>query len=370
MPPIGVVGKILSPVIDATERIELMVEDAEPLVIRVTATCRNAEDVKVVEQTLQSSIVLLRNIVAAQKAGLAMGAARNAPGAAVDRQAVQQGLAIYDRAAAILNSVEMTSSGPVLTVTARVEDAGTAIADVLAPAILAAREAAGRAVSTNNMQQLALAVHLYADSQGSLPPAVVYGKSVDPALNPTGNEAPPVPRSWRVELLPYLEQRELYKQYRLDQPWDSEANLKVLAQMPDIFRAPEDSPGSTNTSYFAIAGPGTVFAGREGTKFTEITDGTSNTLLFAEAKRPIPWTKPQDIDYDPDQALPPLGGWRENNFIAAMCDGSVHLLTPSTSADFLKRWIEKADGEQTPSPWELQNPDSATPTDVPPAVAP
>jgi hypothetical protein len=76
--------------------------------------------------------------------------------------------------------------------------------------------------------------------------------------------------------------------------------------------------------------------------------------MFVEAKRPIPWTKPQDITYDPDQGLPAFGGWRPAAILLGMCDGSVHAVAPTVPADMLKRWITMSDGEPVQSPWELQ----------------
>jgi beta-lactamase regulating signal transducer with metallopeptidase domain len=353
IPRNGVVQQMLAPILDATERVVVIVEDAEPLVIRATAACRTAEDVKLVDQTLQSLIVLARNVVAAQKAALPMQAAQGVPAGSPGASAVEPATKLLDALVAMLNTVELTSEGPVLTATARIDNSATLLA--LGPAINAAREAARRTQSSNNLKQIALAALMYADKVGALPPAVVYGKSADPALNSTGDDAGNVPRSWRVELMPFVGHAELYKQYRLDQPWDSEANRKVLAQMPDVFRAPEDAPGSTNASYFALTGPGTVFDGREGTKFTEIRDGSSQTLLFVEAKRPIPWTKPEDIAYDPDGALPPLGGWRAANFVIAMCDGSVPLFGTPVDEKLLKALIGIADGQAVQLPRALPN---------------
>ena len=155
----------------------------------------------------------------------------------------------------------------------------------------------------NNLKQLMLAMHNYHDVNQHFPPAVVMG--------PDGK----TPHSWRVELLAYLGpdgvswQRNvaLFKQYRLNEPWDSENNKKVLARMPDAFRSPYGDPNSTATGYFALVGPGTVFEGPKGVRLIDITDGTSNTLAIVEAKRNIPWTKPEDIPFDADKGLPGVG---------------------------------------------------------------
>src|SRR5205807_9229857 len=157
-------------------------------------------------------------------------------------------------------------------------------------------EAARRTQATNNLKQLALAMHNYADVNQSFPPAVLYG--------PDGK----TPYSWRVALLPYLEQAPLYELYKKDEPWDSAHNKQLLARMPPVFRDPSDAADSTYSSYYAITGPSTIFFGKEGAKFSQILDGTSNTLMFVEAKRDIPWTKPEDIPYTADKVpvkIPP-----------------------------------------------------------------
>ncbi len=177
----------------------------------------------------------------------------------------------------------------------------------------------------------ALAMHNYHDVHGHFPPAVIMG--------PDGK----TPHSWRVELLPLLDQQTLYEQYQQNESWDSPANKKVLAQIPDVFRSPYDDPKSTNSGYYALVGTGTLFEGTKGIKIAEITDGTSNTLMFVAAKRNIPWTKPEDISFHPDQPLPALGGFVEGQFRAAMCDGSVHLFDTNEVKDRLKWLIMRND---------------------------
>jgi len=165
----------------------------------------------------------------------------------------------------------------------------------------------------NNLKQLALAMHNYHDVHKHFPPAVVIG--------PDGK----TPHSWRVELLPFLEEQRLYDQYRQNEPWDSPHNKLILRQMPSVFRSPFADEKSTSSSYYALVGRGTVFEGPEGVRIEHIFDGTSRTLMFVEAKRDIPWTKPADIDFDPDKPVPQLGGFVKGRFAAACADGSAHV---------------------------------------------
>jgi prepilin-type processing-associated H-X9-DG protein len=205
-----------------------------------------------------------------------------------------------------------------------------------APAMNPLSQEEFRVRTVNHLKQLALAMHNYHDKHGHFPPAAPLG--------PDGK----TPHSWRIELLPYLEEQALYNQYRMDEPWDSENNRKVLTRMPEVFNSPshnarpfDDAP--TTSGYYVLVGRGTVFEGREGVRIRDIIDGTSNTLMIVEAKRDIPWTKPEDIPFDPKKPLPELGGFVKGQFTAALADGSVHVLGSEKAKDVLKLLIMRDD---------------------------
>jgi Protein of unknown function (DUF1559) len=196
------------------------------------------------------------------------------------------------------------------------------------------QEAAGlEHESQNKLKQLVLAMHNYHDVHGHFPPASVMG--------PDGK----TPHSWRVELLPFLDEMKLYNQYRLNEPWDNPHNKLVLRQMPDVFRSPFADEKSTNSGYFAFVGRGTIFEGTKGIPIQEITDGTSRTLMFVEAKRDIPWTRPADIPFDPDKPVPQIGGFVKGHFAAACSDGSCRIFHfDRFKGDELKWAIMRNDG--------------------------
>ncbi len=89
----------------------------------------------------------------------------------------------------------------------------------------AAKLARDMALSRLNLKKLALAMQNYADTFGHLPLAakVKNGKAL---------------LSWRVELLPYLGEQELYNQFKREEPWDSPHNKKLLSKMPAVFAPP------------------------------------------------------------------------------------------------------------------------------------
>jgi hypothetical protein len=191
---------------------------------------------------------------------------------------------------------------------------------LLLPAVQAAREAGRRAQSSNNLKQIALAVHNYHDTYNRLPRQAIYDKAGKKKL-----------LSWRVQLLPFMEQKALYDKFKLDEPWDSEHNKKLIPLMPAVFKNPNRPADDYKTTYLAPVGKGTIFgAGRELT-FGSITDGTSNTLLFVEANndKAVIWTQPDDLEVSEKDPLAGLGGVRPQVFLAARGDASVTALRTS-----------------------------------------
>ena len=188
---------------------------------------------------------------------------------------------------------------------------------LLLPAVQAARGAARRSSSLNNMKQLALAVHNYHDVYNALPPAVVTDADGVPLY------------SGRVLLLPFLEQSHVFDQWDKSQPWDSEANKPLAQMMIPTFRDPADTGPPNQTSYLFVTGTGTMFEVGQKLDFSKITDGTSNTLMFVEVKNSgTSWAQPGDFDADRFQTLP-AGNHRAGNNVA-FADGSVRSLPANT----------------------------------------
>jgi hypothetical protein len=196
----------------------------------------------------------------------------------------------------------------------------------------------------NNLKQIALAMHNYHDQHGYFPPAVIYSKDGKKPLY-----------SWRVALLPYLEQDALYKQFKLDEPWNSAHNLKLLSQMPKVYAVP-GRPSGPQTHYQVFVTPipkgapippdGAPFADDRKVRIVDITDGTSNTIMIAEAARAVNWTEPVDINFNPKGSLPALGVQPGSpTFNVAMFDGTVRALKRTISPQTLKAAISSRGGE-------------------------
>jgi prepilin-type processing-associated H-X9-DG protein len=212
-------------------------------------------------------------------------------------------------------------------------------------------------VSQNNLHQIGIAMHNYAaNHDGRLPPAA----SRDPEGRPL--------LSWRVLLLPYIEDGEQYEQFHLDEPWDSPHNLALLPKMPRTYKAPADAfPGNVpyTTFYQAFTGPDTAFELSTGPRLLDdFPKSTSVTILVVEASEAVPWTKPQDIEYDPDKPLPKLGGVftgpgrfrllpssRRKGANVLMADGSARFVDASTP-ELAWRWaISRTTRQPMPSEW-------------------
>jgi hypothetical protein len=214
----------------------------------------------------------------------------------------------------------------------------------LVPAIGSARGASARSQSMNNLKMVGLAMHNYHAANHALPPAYTVDNAGKPLL------------SWRVLILPYIYTNEqaLYESFHLDEPWDSVHNRQLLEKMPPWYRSPGSRLPPGMTRYLTVRGPNTVFPGKEKTSFADIPDGTSGTIMAVEAgeEAAVPWTKPDDFAFDPDDPAAGLFGPRDG-CIALFCDGSVRFLSKAIDGKSLKGLFERNDGKvvNTPNPF-------------------
>lgn len=214
---------------------------------------------------------------------------------------------------------------------------------LLLPAIQAAREAARRAQCMNHLKQIMLAIHIYHDTHNGLPPFYTVDKNGKPL------------HSWRVLLLPYMEQLTLYQAIRLDEPWDSEYNSQFHDQMPAVFGCPSGlNPKECVYAVLAneVLVPAKDAASRQGPTFSKIADGTSNTVAVVEVCEPFCWMDPtaditlEDFVIGINQGR--AGSVHPGGCNAAMFDGSVRFLSDTLDEETLRALGDCNDGKQPP----------------------
>lgn len=217
-------------------------------------------------------------------------------------------------------------------VTLALDDA--TLTSFLQPAVIRVKGAADRARVMNGLKQTGLALHCYHDVASHFPRAANYSKDGKPLL------------SWRVHVLPYLDQDQLYKQFKLDEPWDSEHNKKLIAKMPAVYRTSENlEPGKT--TLLGVAGDRAMFPSDKAVKISEVRDGTSNTIIVVDAdeSRAVTWTKPEDYKYDPAKPGAGLTGRFDGRFAALLCDGSVRIISGKIEPKLLNLLFDRDDGQ-------------------------
>lgn len=193
--------------------------------------------------------------------------------------------------------------------------------------------------SWKNLKALQDAMHAYAGAHASFPPQAFLSADGKPTL------------SWRVALLPFLgkDAAKLYKEFKLNEPWDSPHNKKLLPKMPGVFAPVANPPKQPHSTYYQVfTGPAAPFkVGQlQGPRLAVFRDGLANTALIAEAAEAVPWTKPADLDVDPKKPLPKLGGMFNGAFHIAMANGEdVRLIRRDFDEKTLRNVINPADGQ-------------------------
>ena len=215
------------------------------------------------------------------------------------------------------------------------------ILDLIGESAKKAQEAAKRMQSMNNLKQIGLAFHNTHSAMGAFPSAAITSKDGKPLL------------SWRVMILPYIEEERLYKQFKLDEPWDSEHNKKLINRMPNTYKNPALKLENGKTTYVVPTGKETTFANpAKGVKLNEITDGTSNTLITMEvpASMAVTWTKPEDWDGGTAGAIEKLLAAVKDGFNVGFGDGSVRYMNKKIDPKVLKAILTPDGGETVEIP--------------------
>lgn len=221
---------------------------------------------------------------------------------------------------------------------------------VLTALLLPARSSDGRQYARmscqNNLKMIVVAMHSYHDRFGSLPPAYIADENGKPM------------HSWRVLLLPFMEQEPVYEQYDFSEPWDGPNNIRLAPMINFLYECRTDSRGPgmpSQTSYLAITGRGTMWPGAKPARFDDVTDGLSNVIAVVEVHNSgVQTTEPRDLDIsqmplklNPKSGLGISSGHaRGANIVFA--DGSVHYLAEGITKETLLKLLIIDNGSPTP----------------------
>ena len=189
---------------------------------------------------------------------------------------------------------------------------------------------AAAASSMNKVKNIATALLAYHKDKGKFPPAATLSKEGKPLL------------SWRVQILPYLGHNFLYKQFRQNEPWDSEHNKKFIRRIPPSFRETQDDLNKGTTPFQAPVGIATLFnPGGTGTNSIQIINELSNTIMLVkvpEDKTAI-WTKPEDWEIDISLPAKDLLKGFSNAIVFACADGEVKAIPLKEAEEKIKSML-------------------------------
>ncbi len=197
-------------------------------------------------------------------------------------------------------------------------------------------ELADRKKVLSQFRQIAIAMHNYHDRHKAFPPAMLVDRKQRELL------------SWRVLILPYLGEEKLFREFNLEEPWDSPHNKTLLAKRPKAYAPVRKDAGADMTYYQVFHGKDAAFERQQPLRIDDLLDGTANTFLLAEAANAVPWSKPADLAYDPKKPLPKLGAQFDKVFAVGIGDGTSALVKSNADERILQLYIMRNDGQSIP----------------------
>lgn len=222
-----------------------------------------------------------------------------------------------------------------------------AILQLVVATLGAAAEPMAVSKTQNKLKQMGLAFHNYESAFRVFP---TYAE-IQKQKKPSG-------LSWRVHVLPFMGMTELYQEFKLDEPWDSKHNIKLLERMPDIYKSvipigSKETVKEFHTTFVAPVGEKTIFGQDKRISFSQLTDGSSNTILFLEVspEHAIPWTSPEEYAYDSNNPAAKLRVI-DGKVSVSMADGSVQRMNADKPAEIWNALITRNGGEIIQYPLE------------------
>jgi len=298
--------------------------------LKLSMLCGDETKAEKLEATLNHSLQF----------GIEMANAQLPAAVAGESERVQQAAAQYAArlSAGVAEMLKPTRTGRRVSLTME-SDAGIASAGVmvglLLPAVQAAREAARRMSASNGLKQIMLAMHNYHAAYNRLPAPAITNDDGEPLL------------SWRVSLLPFVEEQALYQQFHLDEPWDSPHNLPLSEKLPSVYMDPSAPLPPGYTVFHAVVGEEIGLRPVDDTGFNDFTDGLANSILIFEASQDaaIPWSKPEDVEIDLDDPLAVMGDSHQGGFHVGIADGSIKFITDNIDLELFRALLTRAGGE-------------------------
>jgi uncharacterized protein DUF1559 len=203
-----------------------------------------------------------------------------------------------------------------------------------------AMDTAHRDRRLSQFRQLGIAMHMFLDARKHFPSTAIRDNDGNPLL------------SWRVAILPYLEGGDqLYKQFHLDETWDSPHNRTLITKMPGLFADPDpnlaDLAKEGKTTFVVPVAPETIFFNDKGATIGDVTDGTAKTILAVEVEplRAVVWTKPDDWEVDVQNPLRGVERDDRKNFVALFADGHLEVIPVNVDFKKLRGLLTRSGGE-------------------------
>lgn len=220
------------------------------------------------------------------------------------------------------------------------------LAALLTPAVTSNCGRRAMASCEMNLHSIGQALRAYHDTYGSFPAAYVADEQGTPM------------HSWRVLLLPFLDEQALYDEYRFDEPWNGSHNSRLEGRIPSVYQSrfepivAGERDGLT-TSVAALIGPATAWPGADALRLDDISDELSETLLVVEVARSgIHWMEPRDLDIahmaetvNSERGLG-VSSRHERGAHALFADNSVRLLKNELPPATLRALLTRNGGER------------------------
>lgn len=194
------------------------------------------------------------------------------------------------------------------------------------PVFREVREQSHRSTCKSNLRAIGLALQAYHEQYQTYPPAYVRGPDEKKW------------HSWRVLLLPFLNEEQLYREYRWDEPWNGPHNKTLAARLPAVYGCPAfDGVRTGKTTYLAVVGPAAAWPEYVGLSQKKFYDGISNTIQIIDwGDSDVSWMEPRDLPHNTLTAMQQVDlkyafPKHHENLGVLFADGHVRSISPAIS---------------------------------------